>query len=290
MGLIRVGGAGGKDVESLNALDLAFAVDATGSMDRWFRQTRQVIQDVVDGVASAPSRPALRLGLTVYRDHGGGLLSRGDAPAESTGFVENADAFRRALKAVRCHGGGDFPEAVADGVDMALRLPWRLPAQKAIVLVGDAPPHGVGVRGDTYAKGCPCRMDVNSLARAGAARGIVLHAVAVTEDRYTQDAMRSAAKAGGGEFFTFTDAGRLATVLTEVVAVETGKVAADIAVITRYDEAGGDIGRIARSSGMAEVDVRESVERLRAKEAIAAIEEPGARVVEERRPSRVRRR
>jgi hypothetical protein len=192
----------------------------------------------------------------------------------SSPFVADPHAFGRLLAAVRCAGGGDYPEAVADGMAAALELPWRRGAQKVCVLMGDAPPHGTGAPGDAFAKGCPCGLHLDGVVRQGGIRGIVVHAVAVTADPLTHDAWRSAAAAGGGEFFTLTDTARLSRVLAEVALVETAKVTADLAVADRYRAAGGDLDRIARESGMSAEDVRASVERLRAKNAIVGIPAP----------------
>ena len=38
-------------------------------------------------------------------------------------------------------GGGDYPEAVTDGLYELVRLQWRASAAKTAVLVADAPPH-----------------------------------------------------------------------------------------------------------------------------------------------------
>jgi len=258
-------------LDRLNALDLCFVVDATGSMVPWIKQVRLVLTEVVHTVAASPSRPDLRLALVEYRDHSQAPWRRRKAetpPATSGGFVGEVAAFDRQLRNVRCSGGWDGPEAVPDGIDAALRLPWRQFAQKVCVLIGDAPPHGMGAPGDSFPKGCPCGLSVDAVVRRGAATGIVVHGVAVTGDAFAQRAMRAAADAGGGEFFTLTDATGLARVLTEVAVVETGKVAMDLDVAARYDAAAGDLGRIARESGRSEADVRASVERLRAKAAI----------------------
>lgn len=278
MALTRGRGGPPRDIVSaLNAVDMTFVLDGTASMSPWLAQARRVMTDVAAGVAAGPSRPSLRLGLVVYRDHERTLLGgmRFRSPVDVSQFVDDPGRFKRMLGSVRLIGGRDVPEAVADGVAAALQMPWRPQAQKAVVLIGDAPPHGAGARGDDFPQGCPCGLDVNVAAGAGAERGIVLHAVAVSRDRHTIRAMQGAAEAGGGEFSTLTDTRRLATVLIGLAVAETRKVATDIAVADHYEQAGGDLAAIARASGVAEVDVRDSVERLRAKDAVQGIARPG---------------
>ena len=42
-------------------------------------------------------------------------------------------------------GGGDFPEAVCCGLENACeKLEWREDAIKVVILISDAPPHGLG--------------------------------------------------------------------------------------------------------------------------------------------------
>lgn len=46
-------------------------------------------------------------------------------------------------------GGGDGPEAVTAGLAACLtELEWRREAAKMVVLIADAPPHGIGESGD----------------------------------------------------------------------------------------------------------------------------------------------
>lgn len=47
-------------------------------------------------------------------------------------------------------GGGDGPEAVADGLYEVLHMDWRDEAAKVGVLIADAPPHGLGESGDGF--------------------------------------------------------------------------------------------------------------------------------------------
>ena len=45
-------------------------------------------------------------------------------------------------------GGGDGPEAVTAALAEALNMDWREYASKMVVLIADAPPHGIGEYGD----------------------------------------------------------------------------------------------------------------------------------------------
>lgn len=71
-------------------------------------------------------------------------------------------------------GGGDGPEAVTAALHATLSLNWRPEATKMVVLVADAPPHGIGEYGDGIAGGDPDGHDPLQVVREMAARGITL--------------------------------------------------------------------------------------------------------------------
>jgi hypothetical protein len=52
------------------------------------------------------------------------------------------------LSGLYASGGGDGPEAVTAALAEALNMDWREYASKMVVLIADAPPHGIGEYGD----------------------------------------------------------------------------------------------------------------------------------------------
>ena len=91
------------------------------------------------------SREDLRVGLVAYRDH---------PPQDHTyvtrdfGFSSDIDKVHRDLSSLYASGGGDGPEAVTAALAGALKMDWNERASKMIVLIADAPPHGIGEYGD----------------------------------------------------------------------------------------------------------------------------------------------
>jgi hypothetical protein len=63
-------------------------------------------------------------------------------------------------------GGGDGPEAVCCGLHKALHFQWRPNAAKVVILIADAPPHGLGESGDGFPNGCPDGVDPMQAARS----------------------------------------------------------------------------------------------------------------------------
>jgi len=159
-------------------LDLVFVQDCTGSQGSYISSATKNIQLICDNIYQSgklQAREDLRVGLVAYRDH---------PPQDHTwvtrnfGFSSDIDKVHRDLSSLYASGGGDGPEAVTAGLAEALKMDWREPASKMIVLIADAPPHGVGEYGDGFDDGSPDGNDPLVLARQMAARGITLFFVA----------------------------------------------------------------------------------------------------------------
>ena len=52
------------------------------------------------------------------------------------------------ISTLSAKGGGDRPEAVTAAMFATLNMNWRSNATKMVVLITDAPPHGIGEIGD----------------------------------------------------------------------------------------------------------------------------------------------
>ena len=64
------------------------------------------------------------------------------------GFSSDISKVQKDLSGLYASGGGDGPEAVTAAMAEALRMDWREHATKMVVLIADAPPHGIGEYGD----------------------------------------------------------------------------------------------------------------------------------------------
>jgi len=117
-------------------VDVAFVLDATGSMGDEIQQLRDVLLSIHRRLQNASPQADLRFGMVVYRD-------RGDVvPLEVIPFTADLDSFEVALSQVRAQGGGDTPEDVQSGLLAALdSLGWRQTGLRNAFVIGDAPPH-----------------------------------------------------------------------------------------------------------------------------------------------------
>lgn len=121
-------------------LDVVFAIDATGSMGDEIEQVKEHLRSTARSITAATPRPDVRFGIVVYRD-------RGDA--EHTRVVpltRNLDAIHGTLANLVADGGGDTPEDVDAGLDLAIRsMTWDPGAAHLLFLVGDAGPQDYGL-------------------------------------------------------------------------------------------------------------------------------------------------
>src|SRR5437879_5656506 len=127
--------------DEINAVDLAFVVDTTGSMGGLITTAQsQMIKMLQELTKAADMR--LNLGVVEYRDH---------PPQDKMVYrvyqlTEHMQKAQKVINGLEANGGGDAPEAVLDGIVAACKeLAWRRSARRLLVLVGDAPPHGVGM-------------------------------------------------------------------------------------------------------------------------------------------------
>jgi Mg-chelatase subunit ChlD len=180
----------------INALDLAFVVDTTGSMGHLIQTAqRQMIRTLEE--VSRDRDVSLRIGLVEYRDHPpqDKLLTR------VYPFQSELDKAQKVINGLKVDGGGDAPEAVLDGVlDACRKLDWRPHARRLAVLIGDAPPHGCGMRGDGFAKGCPCGETIESVTAALEETRVTLYALGL--QRGLEVSFSQLSTATGGEYFS----------------------------------------------------------------------------------------
>ncbi len=161
--------------DDLSALDVACVLDTTGSMGPLLHAAQSHLTALLRELsAGATGALSLRVGFVEYRDHPpqDTVLTRVHA------FTSDLKRAQKTVDGFRAQGGGDGPEAVFDGIVAAIDgLNWRHHAQRVAVLIGDAPPHGMGAGGDGFRQGCPCGETPDSVsARAENAR-ITLYAI-----------------------------------------------------------------------------------------------------------------
>ncbi|MFC2136513.1 VWA domain-containing protein [Bacteroidota bacterium] len=134
-------------------IDVVFLIDSTGSMNDEIRSVKTHIVNIVEEVEEGYPKPDLRVGVVTYRDH---EEEEREYLLKSFDLTDDVYDALKFIKGIEAQGGGDYPEAVADGLHVAVEeMNWNKKAIKIIFLVGDAPPHGEGSSEHTYVQGCP---------------------------------------------------------------------------------------------------------------------------------------
>ncbi|KAF9533223.1 hypothetical protein CPB83DRAFT_846085 [Crepidotus variabilis] len=159
-------------------LDLVFVQDCTGSQGTYISSATKNIEAICAHIFESgrlQSPEDLRVGLVAFRDH---------PPQDHTyvtknfGFSSDTSQVHKHLSTLYASGGGDGPEAVTAALAETLNMEWRPNATKMVVLIADAPPHGIGEYGDGFDDGSPDGHDPLQVARQMASRGITLFFVA----------------------------------------------------------------------------------------------------------------
>eukprot|EP01012_Entosiphon_sulcatum_P056931 TRINITY_DN8064_c0_g1_i1.p1 TRINITY_DN8064_c0_g1~~TRINITY_DN8064_c0_g1_i1.p1 ORF type:complete len:891 (+),score=143.43 TRINITY_DN8064_c0_g1_i1:40-2673(+) len=185
--------------------DIAFCVDTTGSMGSYIEAAQEGIKGIVTGVTEASPGLSLRFALVEYKDYSDPFVTR------SSKFTDKIAEMQKLVGQMSASGGGDAPEAVAEGLRDVLQLPWRPSASKVCVFIADAPPHGLILSGDSYPNGAKDGLDPLELATQLAAQGIAVYAVGCEPAvaGFTRDFMVAIAAITGGQYLPLQQAAQL---------------------------------------------------------------------------------
>ena len=220
--------------KQLRALDLVFCIDVTGSMGGLIASARQHVGKVLDALQGELGDD-LRVGFVGYRDHSDGPKLLTVEP-----LTTDVKKVRRAIDEVKVDGGGDAPEAVYAALIKCLELDWAKGSYRVVILIADAPPHGVGARGDSYAID-PTGLSLDDMANRLETEGLFVHALSLTpNDKIMEAAFRRLSISTGA---TYSDATSPDAAM-KVVATVTTQFLADLEFDTRlFDalEAGVDV-------------------------------------------------
>ena len=126
-----------KAKEAEKKADVAFIVDATGSMGDEIEFLKKDLLDILDRVKGGQGEITLRTGTVFYRDENDDYLTK---------YSPFTDDYRETVKYISmqyARGGGDLPEAVHTALETGLQnLAWNTSARARIAfLVLDAPAH-----------------------------------------------------------------------------------------------------------------------------------------------------
>ncbi len=134
-----VGGLGGTFGEYIGGLrkvglDLVLVIDTTESMQFVIDEVKQHSAALVASIQRMV--PTSRVGIVAYRDQGDEYVVKWSDLSFKT------DKLQSFIQNLTASGGGDWEEAVLEGLDAAIsELTWRKKSKKIVVLIGGSPPH-----------------------------------------------------------------------------------------------------------------------------------------------------
>ncbi len=250
---------------NVNEFDLAFVVDTTASMGSFIDAAKTHMINMIDKLRKESSVD-IQLGLVEYRDH---------PPQDSMvyrhyPFTSDMKQVRKDITNLRVAGGGDGPEAVFDGIIAACEeLEWREHSRKVMVLIGDAPPHGVGCSGDGFSKGCPCGQTVESVANALEENSTLLYSLGL--GLYSENAEKSFSRMSqlsGGQYFSASRGDESIKNIQGILAEEFKDLESDREVLDMWQDGCCDKKEIAEKLEYTMQKVLSSLSRLRARKLI----------------------
>ena len=133
-------GVNEKEIASAKAedkIEIAFVVDATGSMGDELEFLKTELVDVISQVKDMNLESSILTSSVFYRDEGDDYVTK------ISNFTSDNNSTIDFIQKQSAAGGGDFPEAVHTALDKAVNeLQWSTKAKtRLLFLLLDAPPH-----------------------------------------------------------------------------------------------------------------------------------------------------
>ena len=174
-----------------NQVQIAFMVDATGSMGDELEFLKKDLKKVINEVQKTNTQLKISTATVFYRDEGDEYV------VKHSPFTEDINQTTEFISQQRADGGGDFPEAVDKALVQLNQLQWQPEARTRIAfLVLDAPPHNKPA----------VISSIQYSVKTAAASGIkLIPVVASGIDKTTEFLMRFIAMYTNGTYVFITD-------------------------------------------------------------------------------------
>lgn len=191
--------------ENTEVVELALAMDCTGSMSSWIEHSKNTLSQVIDTIKEKMSKAGKQLVFRVafvgFRDFGDGndIFSVHD-------FTKDTKALKDFISTQRARGGGDLPEDVTGAMHQVLQLSWSEESTRLVAIIADAPTHGKQYHNvdDKYPQGSPAGLVLENLVKKFTEQRMDLTLYKLTD--YTEKMytiMKAADK--GGDWVRFVD-------------------------------------------------------------------------------------
>ena len=205
------------------SLDLVFCMDCTGSMGPYIIKAKESIKSIVTNIVEKSGCNDILFGLVAYRDH---------PPQDDTfitkkfNFTNNLEIMQSYLNELVASGGGDGPEALTAALFEIKNMEWREETTKIVIVISDAPPHGLGEYDDGFINGDPDGHDPIIITKELATKGITIYSVGcepeINKYQFARAFLISLANITGGQSIGLENANSLADVILGSTIEELG--------------------------------------------------------------------
>lgn len=181
-----------KSCNPKNKVNIAFMIDATGSMQDEISYLQAELHDVIAKTKRSLPEVDLKMGSVFYRDQGD------DYVVKNFDFTSETSDLMQFIQKQNANQGGDFPEAVIEGLESSIhQLSWEEDATtKLLFVLLDAPPH----YDDEKVK------KLQELTKLAAEKGIRIITIAASGiDKSTEYLMRAIALETNGTYLFITN-------------------------------------------------------------------------------------
>ena len=107
-------------IEKNSNVDVAFMMDATGSMGSYISIVKDGFNNIVARVHRKFKAAIVRVAFVAYRDYGDGTKH-----FEILDFTDNTNLFTDFVGRITASGGGDTPEDVLGAINQTINLNWK---------------------------------------------------------------------------------------------------------------------------------------------------------------------
>jgi hypothetical protein len=179
------------DCNVSDTLDIAFIVDATGSMSDEINYLKAEMTGLVQNIKTKNKNLVVRIASLFYRDEGDEYLVR------YADFSTNLESVRDYISNQNAGGGGDTPEGLDTALATIGNLNWSSNARARIgFLIADAPPHNEAGNKNTLKNAINVAMN----------KGIRIVPIACSgADKSTEYLMRNLALLSNGSYLYLTN-------------------------------------------------------------------------------------
>lgn len=198
-------------------LQVVLMFDITISMFHYFDEVRKKLQEIILAVKKEISRS--QFAVFAYRNHGD--EEKYDQIYYVSPLTARPEEVFQVIQGIKRGGGGpDSLTCMEDCFREANKLPWDPKSKKAVVVIGDMPPHGVFDSVKKCYNGIDYALEVEEFKK----KDIRVYSVFCGENQRVRDFYRTLAEKTGGRFLEIADVNLITDLLVGVCMKENGKL------------------------------------------------------------------